>query len=315
MIEQEQEPQSQPQPQLQPQLQQADHTLVEVIYEASSHPVIRQRLIKKLSNLTGRYTISYISSLFPHPAAFINDWDAEIIESILKGYGKKIEKMDLILHSGGGFAESAERIVNSIYSYCDDFRVIIPRQAKSAATIVSMGASAILMSDTSEIGAIDPQLPNGIAAQSVIKAYDELLAIIAEKQKKGESVDAELVSISKIDPVMLRECRKYMGLAKDIALKSLNKKMRASNPITPTEIENNFLDDSRTFSHGRLIGYQDAQNLGLQIEYVDKFDERWKLVWEIYIRSKIALERSVLAKIIEDEFNSLNPGKLPIGQG
>lgn len=309
MAEQDQKNKPQPQP------QQADHTLVEVINEVSSSPIIRQRLIKKLSYLTGRYTLSYISFPFPHPVAFINDWDAEIIENILKSYGTKIEKMDLILHSGGGFAESAERIINSIYTYCDDLRVIIPRQAKSAATMVSMGASSIMMSDTSEIGAIDPQLPNGIAVQSVIKAYDELRAIITEKQKKGESVDAELVSISKIDPVMLRECRKYMGLAKDIALKLLNKKMRASNPISTTEIETNFLDDSRTFSHGRLIGYKDARSLGLQIEYVDKFDEKWKLIWEIYIRSKIALEQSKLAKIIEDEFNSLNPGKLPIGQG
>ena len=147
-----------------------DLTLVDVINEVSSHAVIRQRLIKRLNEITGRHTLSYISSLFPHPIAAINDWDAEIIENILRGYRKKrLEKIDLILHSSGGFAESAERILNSIYSYCDDFRVIIPTQAKSAATMVAMGASSILMSDTSEIGAIDPQLPNGMSAQSVIK--------------------------------------------------------------------------------------------------------------------------------------------------
>jgi len=289
-----------------------NHTLVEVIDEVNSAPVIRQRLIKKLNQLSGRHTISYVSSFFPLPVAFINDWDAEIIENILKSYGKKFEKIDLILHSGGGFAESAERIVNSIYSYCDDFRVIIPTQAKSAATMVAMGASSILMSDTSEIGSIDPQLPNGIAAQSVIKAYEELEQKISKKQKNNESHDAELISISKIDPILLRECRKSMDLAKDIASKLMNKKMRLQNPISASEIEMNFLDDGRTFSHGRLIGWEEAKNLGLQIEYVDKFDEKWNLIWEIYIRSKIAIERSMLAKIIEDEMNSLNPGQLPI---
>lgn len=296
-----------------------DHTLVEVINEVNSAPVIRQRLIQKLNKLTGRHTISYISSFFPHPIAFINDWDAEIIENILKSYGKKFDKIDLILHSGGGFAESAERIVNSIYSYCDDFRVIIPTQAKSAATIVAMGSSSILMSDTSEIGSIDPQisLPTGITtpAQSIIKAYEELMSKIEEKQKDSQPYDAELVMISKIDPVLLRECRKYMDLAKDIASKLLNKKMHSDKPKSASEIETNFLDDSRTFSHGRLIGYQEAEKLGLKVEYVDKFDEKWKLVWEIYIRSKIALESSKIAKIIEDETNSLNPGRLPIRQG
>jgi hypothetical protein len=121
--------------------------------------------------------------------------------------------------------------------------------------------------------------------------------------------------ISKIDPILLRECRKYMDLSKDIASKLLNKKMHSDKPISASEIETNFLDDSRTFSHGRLIGWQEAQKLGLKVEYVDKFDEKWKLIWEIYIRSKIALERAMLAKIIEDEINSLNPGKLPIRQG
>ena len=295
--------------------QQADHTLVEVINEVNSSPIIRQRLIKKLEDITGRYTISYISLPIPHPVSFINDWDAEIIENILKSYGTKIPKIDLILHSGGGFAESAERIINSIYSYCDDLRVIIPRQAKSAATMVAMGASKILMSDTSEIGSIDPQLPNGIAAQSVVKAYEELQTLISDKQTKKEPFDAELVSISKIDPVMLRECRKYMGLSKDIASKLINKKMRQNNPIASSEIETNFVDDSRTFSHGRLIGYEDAKKLGLDVDYIDKFDEKWKLIWEIYIRSKIALERSGIAKVIEDSNNSLNPGKLPVVKG
>lgn len=308
----------QPQQQKQPQ-QPQDHTLVEVINEVNSAPIIRQRLIKRLNQLTERHTISYISSFFPHPIAFINDWDAEIIENIFKSYGKRFDKIDLILHSGGGFAESAERIVNSIYSYCDDFRVIIPTQAKSAATIVAMGASSILMSDTSEIGSIDPQihLPSGITApaQSIIKAYEELMQKIEEKQKANKPYDAELVMISKIDPILLRECRKYMDLSKDIASKLLNKKMRSDNPISASEIETNFLDYSRTFSHGRLIGWQEAQKLGLKVEYVDKFDEKWKLIWEIYIRSKITLERTKLAKVIEDEVNSLNPGQLPIRQG
>lgn len=61
-----------------------EHTLVEVINEVNSAPIIRQRLIKELYKLTGRHTLNYVSSFAPHPAAFINDWDAEIIENILK---------------------------------------------------------------------------------------------------------------------------------------------------------------------------------------------------------------------------------------
>lgn len=294
-----------------------DKTLVEVINEVNSSPIIRQRLIKSLNKLTGRHTINYQSLFAGHPITFVNDWDAEVFENIFRGYGKKIDKVDLILHSSGGFAESAERVVSSIYNHCNDLRVIIPGQAKSAATMVAMGASTILMSDTSEIGSIDPQLssPVGIPtpAQSIIKAYEELMTVIEDKQKNKKPIDAELVLLSKIDPVLLRESRKYMDLAKDIASKLLNKKMRLKNPISTEQIEENFLDDSKTFSHGRLIGWSEAKKLGLTVEYIDKYDEKWKLIWEIYIRTKIALERTKMAKIIEDENNSLNPGVLPVG--
>lgn len=300
-----------------PANQPQDPTLIDVINEISNAPILRQRLLDRLNKLTSRHTISYTSSLAPNPMAFINDWDADVIGNILRSYNKRFDKVDLILHSGGGFAESAERIVNTIYSYCDDFRVIVPMQAKSAATMVAMGASSILMSDSSEIGSIDPQinLPNMIPApaQSIIKAYDELMHRIEEKQKANQPCDAELVSISKIDPILLRECRRYMDLAKDIGSKLLNKKMRANKPISVAEIEKNFLDDSKTFSHGRLIGWQDAKNLGLEIEYMDKFDAQWKLIWEIHTRSKLFLGNMKLSKMIEDVGNSLNGGQLPVG--
>lgn len=295
-----------------------DNTLIEVINEANCAPILRQRIIQKINDITGCYTICYTAAPVAHPSAFINDWDADIIENLLRSLGGKNKKIDLILYSLGGFAESAERIANSIYSYCDDYRVIIPSQAKSAATMVAMGSSSVLMSDTSEIGSIDPQIASpGIQApaQSIIKAYDDLMKSVEEKSASGKKYDAELVQISRIDPVLLRECRKYMGLSKDIALKLLNRKMLVANPISANDIESKFLDDSSTFSHGRLIGWEDAKKLGLVVEYIDKFDKLWGLVRELHIRSKIALERYGFAKLIEDKTNSLNPGKLPVGKG
>jgi ATP-dependent protease ClpP protease subunit len=291
-----------------------DHTLTRVINEISSNSIIRQELMTKLEERTKRHVITYVSSFSNHAAALVNDGDAEIIENILRAYGH-IKELDLLVHSPGGFAESAERIVEVIYTYCDDFRVIIPKQAKSAATMVAMGSSEMLMSDTSEIGPIDPQILYGnlgqIAVQSIIKAYNQIKQEITEKQSRNENYDAELVQLSKIDPILLRESQKHMDLAKDIAVKLLNKKMFKKKPIKKEGVDK-YLDDSETFSHGRLINWETAkEKLGLKIVHVDKFDESWKLIWEIYIRTTTAINQHRFAKLIEDKNHSLTTGVLP----
>lgn len=299
-----------------PQPVNQDHTLMRVINEISSNSVIRQELMQKLEQKTKRNVITYVSSFANHLAALVNDGDAEIIENILRAYGH-LDNLDLLIHSPGGFAESAERIIHVIYTYCDDLRVIVPKQAKSAATMMAMGASKIVMSDTSEIGPIDPQIIYGnlgqIAVQSIIKAFNQIKSDIAEKQARGENYDAELVQLSKIDPILLRESQKHMDLAKDIGVKLLNKKMFAKKKIEIKDVEK-FVDDSETFSHGRLIDWKTARDkLGLKIIHQDKFDEEWKLIWEIYIRTTTAINQHKFAKLIEDKNHSLTTGVLPQG--
>ncbi len=300
-----------------PQPVNQDHTLTRVINEISSNAVIRQELMQRLEQKTKRNLITYVSSFANHPAALVNDGDAEIIENILRAYGH-LDNLDLLIHSPGGFAESAERIIQVVYTYCDDLRVIVPKQAKSAATMIEMGASKIVMSDTSEIGPIDPQiiyqnLGQQIAVQSIIKAYNQIREEIAGKQLRGENYDAELVQLSKIDPILLRESQKHMDLAKDIAVKLLNKKMFAKKKIEKKDAEK-FVDDSETFSHGRLIDWKTAQDkLGLKIVHQDKFDDEWKLIWEIYIRTTAAINQHRFAKLIEDKNHSLTTGVLPKG--
>lgn len=292
-----------------------DHTLTRVIDEISSNASIRQKLMEEVEKVTGRQIITYVSSFADHPAAQVNDGDAEIIENIFRSWGK-IKGLDLLIHSPGGSAESAERIVEAIYTYTDDLRVIIPKQAKSAATMIAMGSREILMSDTSEIGPIDPQIQYGangwIAVQSIIKAYKQLTDEIEVKLKNGENYDAQLVLLNKIDPIMLREANKHMQLAKDIAVKLLNRKMFRDKKIKEEDVEKNFVDDSKTFSHGRLINWNTAKNtLGLTIEHIDKFDLLWKLIWEIYVRTTAAINQHRFAKLIEDKKHSITTGVLP----
>jgi membrane-bound ClpP family serine protease len=67
--------------------------------------------------------------------------------------------LHLILVSPGGDGETAVRMVRSIQARCKELTVIVPDIAKSAATILCLGAHRILMGPTSDLGPVDPQFP------------------------------------------------------------------------------------------------------------------------------------------------------------
>jgi Serine dehydrogenase proteinase len=71
--------------------------------------------------------------------------------------------VELIVLSPGGSGEAGYRIGHTFQNWAKDnarkFRVIVPLYAKSAATIIALGAHEIVMGLQSEIGPIDPQIP------------------------------------------------------------------------------------------------------------------------------------------------------------
>lgn len=122
---------------------------------------IHRLLVGEIETKIGRNVIVYHANL-GHPASLMMDHDAEILENLLSTIDRRPYKnrLDLFLHSPGGLPEAAAKIVRVCRAYSSAFRVTIPSTAMSAATLVSMGADEIVMSDTSKLGPIDPQMPN-----------------------------------------------------------------------------------------------------------------------------------------------------------
>lgn len=66
--------------------------------------------------------------------------------------------IDVLLHSPGGLAETAERIVHLLRARFDSVRFIVPHSAFSAATMLATSADDLILDDTSALGPIDPQI-------------------------------------------------------------------------------------------------------------------------------------------------------------
>jgi ClpP class serine protease len=85
--------------------------------------------------------------------------------------------LHLLLASPGGDGETAIRIVRSLQARCTELTVVLPDMAKSAATILSLGADHLVFGAGGDLGPVDPQMryPNGTlaSAKELVEAVDE----------------------------------------------------------------------------------------------------------------------------------------------
>jgi hypothetical protein len=70
----------------------------------------------------------------------------------------KCPRIVLYLHSLGGDTIAGFSIVNLLRQFCDEFIVIVPYKALSAATLISLGADKVIMTKQACLGPIDPSV-------------------------------------------------------------------------------------------------------------------------------------------------------------
>jgi ClpP class serine protease len=244
----------------------------------------RQPYYEKLERELGAPIIALFTS-FVYPV-IIDDSDADMLEEIL-------QKTDLsngfylLLSSPGGDSLAAERIINVCRAYSDTekYSVIVPSKAKSAATMICLGASEILMGKTSELGPVDPQLIMGdrwFSVFNIIKSYEELFAAAV---KEEGNLQPYLQQLANYDAREIEEFRSALDLSKDISIKVLKTGMFKGK--TERSIESKirlFLTPKDVKVHARPIYVHDILSCGLNINLQDIKSHLWNLIYELYVR-------------------------------
>lgn len=221
----------------------------------------------------------------------IEDDDATMIEGF-------IQKMDLknglvlVINSPGGIGLAAERIITICrnYSKTGEYEVIVPNKAKSAATMVCLGASLIHMGPSSELGPIDPQItiiengvPKRFSVYNIVKSYDNLFR--SAIRAKGR-LEPYLQQLQHYDRREIEDFQDAIALSEDIAIRSLQTGMmkRLSKQQIKNKIEI-FLTPKYTKSHGRPIYREEAKKCGLKIKDMCCEDDLWNIVYELFVRT------------------------------
>jgi hypothetical protein len=248
----------------------------------------------------------------------LDDTDADMLKGVLQQMDLS-SGLTLLLNSPGGFALTAERIIKICRAYSkDNFEVIVPSMAKSAATMVCLGAQKIWMSQTSELGPIDPQVVfpdvegktlKRFAVLRLVRSYEELFEK-AVQLREGR-IEPFLQQLARYDAREIAELRAAHKLAEKIAIETLASGILKGE--TEADIRNRikpFLELDISIIHGRPI-YFDQAAMALGTEAVGLIDNRssfGKAIWELYVRASYVVENES-SKLVESTRNSFTMPK------
>lgn len=249
-------------------------------------------------------TIAHLSQ------AALNGNDVSMLANVLLNLGD-VKTLNLILESPGGDGTQVEKFVSLCRNQCERFRVIIPNEAKSAATLIALGADEIVMGPPSELGPIDAQIPAivaGIAryvsAQSFIDARDDALRQYSERKANGQDVEPILQMITTLDLPFVAECERLMEFGRDVGKKLLCEYMFKSSTdkeARADKIVTNLSSVEIYKVHGRLINGPMARGMGLEVRACGRTEAFWKNVFEYYQRATICIGRESALKLFETE--------------
>lgn len=258
-----------------------------------------------IRNISKYFENRYVVSLY---VAIIDDSDPEMLKSLLGGSKNIVEKKILfIISSPGGDPLAAERIMKVLSEYSDnDYWALVPGTAKSAATMICLGASKIILCPVSELGPIDLQVEQDsavIPAHSFIEAYDRLmeLGINLSEDKRVEPV---LQQLQQFKASEIEHFRAINELSPDMAVKALKGCMlKGLSKQKIRGLIKIFIDPKRSKVHGRPLYYSDIKLFDkdnhYNLELINTNTKIWQDINEYHTRIEAHIRAAECLKLME----------------
>lgn len=258
---------------------------------------VRQQLIRDIETVTGNKLLCYVATteIDRDDVMFFVD----MIHNVPKG-----SAIDLMLHTPGGDVDAAEKLIELLRNRVGaaKLRVIVPDRAKSAGTLIALGADTIMMSDTSELGTIDPQFVSKDARGNEVhySIFDYLSSYetYAEQLRKSPEDPVAKAMFDKFDPALLNKFKQVQSRARTFGENQLKRR-----GLNYTAIVSALMDTKTYPSHGQMIGAEHAAVIGLKVEALQMDDPLWQSLWQLYCHYRLSLADSVY-KIFESAYAS-----------
>jgi hypothetical protein len=210
----------------------------------------------------------------------------------------RVPRLDFFIYSRGGAIDVPWRIVSALRSGSEEWNILIPFRANSAATLIAMGADSIILGAQGELGPIDPimqlqrMVPSRNGPSTLVQdqiSVEDVMAYVRFVQERGGISDQQARASAldkltvRVDPVALGNVYRTYSHIRDVARRILlSRKTPAAedvlNLIVSTLAE-------RVYAHGHAIGYTTAREIGLPVTAADEeLDSAMWNLFEVYER-------------------------------
>ena len=236
--------------------------------------------------------------IHPKDASPFDSLGPEVVNSFCLQKARLPEgKVALLVDSPGGDAKAAYQLGMLLKKRCGRFVAIVPRYAKSAATLLCLGAQEILMSADAELGPLDVQIVE-IDREELVSALDEVQSLDRLSAFAQQAVDRQMQLLvnrsgmkirtllpdahsfvsnmvrplfEKIDIVHYTRMSRFLKVAEEYAVRLL---VPHHSPDAAKSIARHLVHDYP--EHGFLIAADEAKQVGLNV--IDPSAELSKLM-------------------------------------
>jgi hypothetical protein len=222
--------------------------------------------------LEERFKADVMSYVGPIHEAFLNEF-RNFIEHLAQS---KNERLVVLIKTGGGSAQAAEKMVEIMRHHYHEVEYVVPDFAMSAGTMLVVSGDKIWMDYSSSLGPIDPQVlvqsQNGQQYVPALGHLDKVEELI-KKSRDGTISPAEFAILRDQNLAVLRSYEQARDLSRQLLQEWLMKyKFRswATHRTDPAKKGRDVTDDEKRqraqeiaellcdnhtwHSHGRLIG-------------------------------------------------------------
>ncbi len=177
-------------------------------------------------------------------------------------------------------------MVRQVQQRCQQLTVLVPNRAKSAGTLLTLGAHRIIMGPTSDLGPIDPQIwidaaNDRRAAKTVVAAFLNAERSAASANAVAEFHVSALANGTAIDAQMARDALAHSKAQLRQALASNPDRAEEDVERLAHQLNGVLIDQPR--AHSAVISASDIHELGLPVEGLDESSEQWRQIWQLWL--------------------------------
>lgn len=241
-----------------------------------------------------------------------------VFEDLREHFADLDGELDVIVNSSGGDIDAAYNIACLFQKYGNKkLTFIVPRWAKSAATLLVCSGDEILMTPVAELGPLDPQITTVNPFEDRFEHFSPLhiqttLDLIRDEFAQGNQDLANGLLKRLQFPLTLGRYIKYHEIGEQYLIRLLKERMEKTGKLkaTPEVIAKRLTTEYA--DHGFCINVSESKKIGLNVTVLE--GELLDVIWKLH---KIYIWRSELINIkrkakISEELKNIPPGILDL---